>query len=241
MKFSPCLFLLAAGCLLVTSCNDYGEKVSKDFVEVYYKDNVNKAQAQQTLDLLHPSWNEEGNKKSVQLVKKNDTVHFRMVVNTEKVKSMQDETFLLLANGVSTAVFNNAPVNVDLTDDRFNTLRTLHFKKIETQQGLSKQTAGNIEVYLQEGIAEAEASELAAFLDKTDGDNDVTKSFHLAREENGYRVSMVSTPERSSTVPEEEFYALAALISDKVFNGAPVSLLLTDQNFAPYQSFKHPR
>ncbi len=129
------LLLFIITTITITSCSNYGDKVSKDFVEIYYKDNITKEQAEKTLEILYPSWNQSGTKKSVQLVKKADTVYFRMVIDEEKAKGIADETYLMLGTGLSMSVFNNAPVNVDLTDNRFNTLRTLHFEKTETDFG----------------------------------------------------------------------------------------------------------
>lgn len=235
-------FLIVAICLVLAACNNYGEKVSKDFVEVYYKNNITKEQAKRTLDLIYPSWNEEGVRKSIQLTKRNDTVYFRMVINQEKAKNIPDETFLALANGVSASVFDNDPVNVDMTDEKFNTLRTLHFTRIIQESLGEKQTAGNIEVYMQDSIAADLALNLATFIDKADGNSENIKSYKLSKDDDGeFVVSMVSSPERAATVPEEEFYAFAALISDNVFNGAPVTLLLTDGRFAAFRSFRHPQ
>jgi hypothetical protein len=59
-KNSRSLFILVIAVIGLSSCTNYGDKVSKDFVEVYYKDNISKEQAQKTLDLLYPSWNESG-------------------------------------------------------------------------------------------------------------------------------------------------------------------------------------
>ena len=129
------LLLFIISTFTIASCSNYGDKVSKDFVEIYYKDNITKEQAEKTLEILYPGWNQSGTKKSVQLVKKADTVYFRMVIDEEKAKGIADETYLLLGTGLSMSVFNNEPVNVELTDNRFNTLRTLHFEKIETESG----------------------------------------------------------------------------------------------------------
>ena len=129
------LLLFIISTVTIASCSNYGDKVSKDFVEIYYKDNITKEQAEKTLEILYPGWNQSGTKKSVQLVKKADTVYFRMVIDEEKAKGIADETYLLLGTGLSISVFNNEPVNVELTDNRFNTLRTLHFEKIETDSG----------------------------------------------------------------------------------------------------------
>ncbi len=127
------LLLFIITTLTIASCSNYGDKVSKGVVEIYYKDNITKEQAEKTLEILYPSWNQSGTQKSVQLLKRADTVYFRMVIDEEKAKGIGDETYLLLGNGLSISVFNNEPVNVELTDNRFNTLRTLHFEKIETE------------------------------------------------------------------------------------------------------------
>jgi hypothetical protein len=132
MKRTTRLALISLIILIFSSCTNYGDKVAKDYVEIYYKDGITELQAQKTLDILYPSWNEAGNKKSVQLTKKADTIYFRMVINEEKAKDIKDEAYLLLGAGLSASIFNDAPVNIDLTDNRFNTIRTLHFHPLET-------------------------------------------------------------------------------------------------------------
>ena len=230
--------LLMAGVGLF-SCTNYGDKVSKKFVEVYYKDNISKEQAQQTLDLLYPSWNDSSNQKSVQLIKPGDTVYFRMVINEQKAKDIKDDSYLLLANEISGSIFKGVPVNVDLTNNTFKTIRTLHYKKMEAEDYGTKINTGNIDVYSKEGINKEEAATLAGFLDRIDGDATETKSFQVGKDGDGvFVVSMVSNPESSSTLAEKEFYDLAGLISDSVFNGAPLILQLTDNTFKPYQTFK---
>ncbi len=234
---SPFILLLAA--IGLFSCTNYGDKVSKDFVEVYYKDNISKEQAQQTLDLLYPSWNDSGNQKSVQLIKTGDTVYFRMVVNEQKAKDIKDDSYLQLANIISSSVFNGVPVNVDLTDNNFKTNRSLRFTKMDTEDYGTKISAGNIEVYSKQGVSKEEAVMLAGWLDKLDGDTGDTKSFQLGKNGDGqYIVSMVSDPESSATVPDNDYYDLAGLMSDSVFNGVPLILQLTDNTFKAYQSFK---
>lgn len=239
MKIPNILSSLALA-MIISSYTNYGEKVSKDFVEVYYKDNVTKEQAQQTLDLLHPSWNEAGNKKSVQLTKPGDTVYFRMVINEEKAKDVKDESYLLLASGISTSIFKGMPVNVDLANNNFETIRTLHFRKTDGEEYGIKFNSGNIDVYARDGFNEKEAEILAAFIDRMDGNEADTKSFQAGKDSDGpYTISMVSSPERSAALPEKEYYDLAGLLSDSVFNGSPLILHLTDDTFKPYQTFRH--
>ncbi len=241
-KFAKTIFAAIAAISLLSSCQNYGDKVSKDFVEVYYKDNITKEQAQQTLELLHPSWNEPGNKKSVQLAKVNDTITFRMVINQEKAKDIPDESYLLVANNLSGTVFKGEPVNVDLTSNSFETIRTLHFQKMDLKEEDygEKVSTGNIDVYALNGFDVSQANTLARYLDEIDGNESNTKSFQASKNDNGiYTVNMVSDPANSAALDDKEFYNLAALISDNVFNGAPVILQLTSNTFEPYKSFKH--
>ena len=68
--------------LLVTilfSCSKNGDKVSQDFMEVYYKDGITKQEAQKALDYFLPRWKEkdgETARKSIQLTKNGDTINF---------------------------------------------------------------------------------------------------------------------------------------------------------------------
>ena len=70
--------------LLVTilfSCSKNGDKVSQDFMEVYYKDGITKQEAQKALDYFLPRWKEkdgETARKSIQLTKNGDTINFKI-------------------------------------------------------------------------------------------------------------------------------------------------------------------
>jgi hypothetical protein len=132
MSFLKPIFVLFALVMLFSSCNNYGDKVSKEHIEVYYKDGITKDMAQKTADLLYQadtSANKTKEPKSMQLRKKADTILFRMVINQEKAASLDDDAFYSLANYLSDSLYNHSPVNVELTDNKFKTIRTLHYKK----------------------------------------------------------------------------------------------------------------
>lgn len=120
--------------ILFSSCNNYGDKVSKGHIEVYYKEGISKEIAQRTADLLYESDIAANNNtkeiKSMQLLKKADTVFFRMVINQQRAAALDDEVFYTLANYLSDSLYNHSPVNVDLTDNKFKTIRILHYKKM---------------------------------------------------------------------------------------------------------------
>lgn len=119
--------------IVLTGCTDYGKKVSHGHVEVFYKDGINKEQAQKTADIFFSmdADNSAGTKKSMQLVKDKDSFLFRMVVDTKRLVGVEDDSFNALGNILSDSVFNSSPVNVDLTDENFKTIRTVHYKKMD--------------------------------------------------------------------------------------------------------------
>ncbi len=129
-KFSFLIPVLALSFLLV-SCNNYGEKATKEHIETYYKDGITKEEAQKTADLMYSlDVNNAKTKKSFQLTKENGTVHFRMVVDESRINQANDLNFLAISNMVSESVFAGVPVDMDLTDNKFKTIRSLPFKKV---------------------------------------------------------------------------------------------------------------
>lgn len=137
VKILSVLFILS---LTFTSCKDYGKKAVKDSIEVYYKDGVTADQAQKTAELLAASVKTKDT-RSIQLIKKNDVYCYRMVTDKAKLASsgMPDETFFQIGNEISENIFNGAPVNVELTDDRFETFKTFPYKKMAPVQEVMPQ------------------------------------------------------------------------------------------------------
>ena len=119
-----------------TSCNNYGKKASTGHVETFYKDGITEGQAKKVSTLIFNIDERGGNpktEKSFQLCKNHDTVCFRMVLAEEnKVKELDDFDFLAMANIVSDSVFNGAPVNIDLTNNKFESLKMIPYKKLGT-------------------------------------------------------------------------------------------------------------
>ena len=130
LKLLPALFVLI---IIVPGCSNYGDKVKKGHIEVYYKKGISKDMAEKTGNFLYSldtSYNDNSKSaKSIQLVKKSDTIIFRMVIPMERVSSITEENFYVLATLLSDSVFNKAPVKIDLTDSTFNSLRMLSYKK----------------------------------------------------------------------------------------------------------------
>lgn len=226
--------------LTLAACSDnHGKKVSKDYLEVYYKDGATEEQAQKTLNYFLPLWKDDGEKtkpKSIQLTKTGDTVNFRMVANMEVMGKMDENVFYTTGNELSAAIFNGAPVNVILTNDKFETIRGYSFKKIELGEKIN---AGLVEVYIKGGFSKDKATTLAEFLNKTINPENAI-SFQISMGNNGdYLLRMVALPEKASTLTDAQLQEMAAEVSKNVFNNAPVTFQLTNSVFEPIKSVEY--
>ena len=136
--------LFALLILSFVHCSNYGDKVTIEHIDVFYKNGIEETQARQTADLLYyidTTYNQNVTEtKSFQLLKQKDTVTFRMVVVEEKLAGIDDESFLAISNLISENVFNQQPVNIELTDNKFNTLRKLPFTKIDMSEDMPNTT-----------------------------------------------------------------------------------------------------
>jgi hypothetical protein len=243
-------FIIAvAVALSLTACTNYGKKVKDGHVEVYYKEGITKEEAEKTARLLvdadKAANNNTTEKKSLQLTKSNDTVNFRMVIIEEKLKGITDETFLAMGNVLSDSIFNGRPVNVDLTDNKFATLRTVHYKKYdyagdgEDEYG-TKYSSGNIEVFAKEGIGAMLANDLAGFLDKEVHPAN-TISFQVNKNENNdFVVKMVSASDKADILTNDNLAEICTKLSNEVFSGGPLVFQVTDGKFHPLKSFAYP-
>lgn len=140
MKKLSAIFCLLFAVLLFTSCQDFGEKVKSGHVETYYKDGITKGQAQRTADLIYKMDVNAGNKateKSFQLSLQHDTVYLKMVVNGIQQTDVNDFNFMAVGDYISDSAFNGRPVNMDLSDKYFKTLRIIPYKKL-TDEDLEK-------------------------------------------------------------------------------------------------------
>ena len=234
------LFAIAIATSLL-ACTNYGKKVSKDYLEVYYKDGATEQEAQKTLDFLYPLWKDESGKtetKSVQLTKSGDTVNFRVVVDEKKLKEMGDATFYAMGTLFSDSLFNGAPVNMVFSDNSFKPIRTLVFKKTDPIPDFGpKVTAGNIEVYSKDGFSREQAQMLADYLQEQISPAQ-TISFQVGNtDDGGYLVRMVSDESKVAAMGDASFNAMAEEIATNFFKGGQLTFELTDGKFVPFKKF----
>lgn len=233
--------------LLLAACTNHGKKVKKGYLEVYYKEGISKELAQKTLDFLYPMWKDESGKtseKSVQLSKgAGDTINFRAVVaDKEKADAVGDEMFNEMANELSVKLFDDAPVNIILTDNKFKPQRTLVFKKnsVTEDPGYGeKTTSGNVEVYATKEFSGNEARTLADYINEEVSPDNII-SFQLTVDEQQIPVvRMVTTPEKASQLDDSEYQEMAKQFSAEIFKDGPLVFQLTDETFKPFKTFSH--
>jgi len=129
-KILPLLGLFA-----LAACTDYGKKVSpkESKGEVYYKgEGIGEADAQKLADYLKDAvrYFDNTTRKSVRITKAaGEGYDIRFVVDEEKFKEKPElaGSFGELGAAISVDLFDNKPVNVFLTDDRFKDIKSIPF------------------------------------------------------------------------------------------------------------------
>ena len=172
----------------MAGCSNFGKKVSQDYLEVYYKDGITKEQAEKALEYFYPKWRDKGeetNRKSIQLTKNGDTINFLMVSNMEVMDKMDDAVFYSTGTELSSELFNDAPVNVILTNNRFKSIRTYVFKKMTLPDYGEKVLVGNIEVYYKNDITPEVADRMATYINESMSPENFI-SFQAGRDEEGF-------------------------------------------------------
>lgn len=234
--------VLAALCFAACTSN-YGKKVKDHHIEVYYKEGISKEDAEKTARLLYDADVAAGNqmdKKSVQLTKNGDTVNFRMVAVLEKLKDIGDDVFMNMANILSDSIFPGKPVNVDLTDNRFSTIRTVRYKKVDmTEDFGTRFSSGSVEVYATGEVSSETAEVLANALNEEIHPGN-TISFQFDKNSEGYYVvRMVTAESKLNDLTDEQLKEMSKVISDKVLGGAPLVFELTDAKFHPARNYTY--
>lgn len=137
MKHCKKFFYSLLLAVVLASCTNYGKKTKSGPVEVYYKDGIEEKEAQATADFLAMiDKTQNGNtteKKSFQLCKKDGEVCLRMVAIKEKLAGISDTAFLAISNMVSEEVFKGNPVNIELTNNKFETFKSFPYKKLDLE------------------------------------------------------------------------------------------------------------
>jgi len=117
----------------ISACNqNYGKEYKLDKMHnVYYKgEGLNEAQAKKLAEYLkEQDYFQDSINATVQLVKNKDTFNLNFVVDETKLMSGYENKFLLFGAFISEGVFDNAPVTIQLTNDKLEPFKNLGFAK----------------------------------------------------------------------------------------------------------------
>jgi hypothetical protein len=141
-----------------------------------------------------------------------------------KQEYLHDSEFIdnvsILCRQISENVFNDAPVFGHLCDPRFNTLQVVSARDFGTKLMFK---AG--ELYYTSQVTEGDAKSLGEFLVETGFFDDNPKTIQLSKSGNTYQLRIVV---QEGIEKSEEMLAvfkeMAQLLSDSIFNGAPVEV-----------------
>lgn len=123
--------LILVAITLFISCSGYGDKEVFNGTEVYYKGEITKDEVNKLGGFLVRSEFADGNGKSVQLVKneENGNYVFRMVTNKKaQEEKLYEYSFKALAMQISDSVFSGKPVDFDICNNTFGSVKYLPFK-----------------------------------------------------------------------------------------------------------------
>lgn len=113
---------------LFAGCMNYGEKKEFNKGDLYYTEGVDVADVDKLGEYLVEADFFDGVEKSVQLQKNGDRYVFRVVMQDEFLgKEETTRNFRLIGMLLSSQVFNDAPVDVELTDAYFETQEEIPF------------------------------------------------------------------------------------------------------------------
>jgi len=244
------IFLVTA---LLCSCTDNGKKVTftSHKGEVYYKgDGVTEADAKATGKFLEENdvFLKDDKQRSVQIVKKDGHIQLRIVTGTEFEESKEvDERVALIGAKMSRQVFNNIPVDVIYTDDKFNDKKTIAFNpasinvtdlSTEIKNMKKKDYMANTLYYAPE-VEESAADTIVNYLVKSDffsskSNNDILLSKTTG---NGAHFRF---PVKASFANDEgllEVESFARSLKTELFEGIQMEFEVLDENMKSVKTF----
>lgn len=210
---------------LLVACSNYGEKLSFNGTEVYYKDGVTKEQAEKLGVYLQTEGFTDGNRKSVQLVNDENTgnLTFRMVTSKGSAYNPQNETMFESFTRKLTEEFNQ-PVDFQLCDESFETLRT--FKASDVPALIEK---GNLQVLYTKNVTKEQAQNLTDFLTKDEKETAMTVQLDQRNDTLVYKM-VVKAGYENNEAYTMVLKAYKDMMSKEIFNNQIVEAQMCDEN-----------
>ena len=136
MKYLKLLLPVIIIAIIIAGCNqNYGKEYKLDAKHnVYYKgEGVDEALAKKLANYLkEQEYFQDSINSTVQLVKVKDTFNLNFVVDATKLTAGYENNFLIFGAFISEKVFNNAPVTIQLTNDKLEPSKNLGYAKPTT-------------------------------------------------------------------------------------------------------------
>ena len=133
MKNLKSLLFITIVALSINACSgSYGKEYKLDSKHnVYYKgEGVNEAEAKKLANYLKEmDYFQDSIECTVQLGKNKDTFNLNFVVDETKLTGGYENNFLIFGAYISEKVFNNAPVTIQLTNDKLEPFKNLGYAK----------------------------------------------------------------------------------------------------------------
>ena len=249
------LFIAFIAVMTVTSCTNYGKKLKVEGTkgEVYYKgEGVTEAEAAATGKFLKEQnfFMADDKTRSVQISRKNNRIEARFVIDEKGIAQVNnpDGAFAELGALMSKNVFNNVPVDIIYTDNKFADKKTIAYKPeeavhenpvAEQLKDMSRKDFNNNTMYFSHTITEEEADTLFEYLKRTeffipDGNNDL-----IVNKTGGDGVHL-KFPVKTSFANEEGYKkidAFAQQLKNEMFARFPLQFDVIDENMNLLKTF----
>jgi hypothetical protein len=119
-------FLLLLGSMALSSCNSYGSEKDFNGVQLFYTSSVTEAEADKFGKFLIDSEFADGDKKTVQINRKDDIFQFRMVVKKGLEKDEDySEIAKTFAAAISEQIVEGGKVEIHFCDEYLKTLKVI--------------------------------------------------------------------------------------------------------------------
>lgn len=226
--------------LFLSSCQLFnrGEKLMFGLGEVYYKDGIRKDEAEKFGNYLYQKdIFDENSSKIIQLVRKNDTATMRVVTHPEYIhKAGYQGNMRFLAAELSSTVFNNQPLNCELTNEYLNTkVKIPAFgRKLLTMDG---------EFYFSFRLGESSAASLFRYMeDSLDFFSAVNGAVVLDKQDGFFIMQVVTDPEireQKATMYTYQLVALQLAAREMKTHNPQLRLDLLDRSYAIVRTYRY--
>lgn len=230
------IWLMVFTALVFDGCglfSEHGTKLRFGASELYYKDGITAEEADKLGKyLLLQGFFDDENPKTAQITKRNDTYVFRMYTEDDYIKDASFErTIRFAAMDFSTDVFNGAKVDMELTDGRLETQKTINAPGTRMDQGTAT-------IYRSYAVDAATAQKVTDYLVSIGfiGTKPLTIAYDIEGDDFIYEILTAEGAENNPDVVDAN-KAIAGLISSEVLNNKPIRMHFLADDYAIKASY----